>query len=102
MGPSKAPTKIEAEWMASVAEFGCVACLQDGHDTPCCVHHIVQGGRRLGHLYTIGLCPEHHKSDGRNVPSVHHQKRTFVERYGSELELLAWLQCELAVYDKVI
>jgi hypothetical protein len=101
MGPSKPATKIEREWMARASEHGCVACAKDGHETPCCVHHIVQGNRRLGHLFTIGLCPEHHKSDGRHVPSVHNQKRTFVQRYGSELELLAELQVTLGIYDKV-
>lgn len=102
MGPSKTATKMEREWMARVAELGCVACKQDRHETPCCVHHIIDGNRRLGHLFTIGLCPEHHKSDGRHVPSIHNQRRTFVQRYGTELELLAGLQVELGVYSKVI
>jgi len=101
MGPSKPATKIEREWMARASEHGCVACATDGPETRCCVHHLVRGNRRLGHLLTIGLCPEHHKSDGRHVPSVHNQKRTFVQRYGSELELLAELQVTLGVYDKV-
>jgi hypothetical protein len=102
MGPSRTPSKVERDWMARVADHGCVACEQDGHETPCCVHHICQGMRRLGHLFTIGLCPEHHKSDGQHVPSVHNQKRQFVQRYGSELELLAGLQVRLGTYDKVI
>ena len=65
------------------------------------MHHIVQGNRRLGHLFTLPLCPPHHQGDGRAVPSVHFTKRTFVQRYGSELELLAELQVELGIYDKV-
>jgi hypothetical protein len=87
--------------MSRIADTGCIACRKDGHDTPASVHHIVQGNRRLGHLFTIGLCPEHHKSDGRIVPSIHNQRRQFVHRYGSELELLAELQVALGVYDKV-
>ena len=99
MGPSKAPNKIEREWMALVADFGCVACKQDGHDSPASVHHITSGFRRVGHLATIGLCEPHHKGDGRVVPSVHFQKRTFSARYGSELELLAGLKVALGVFD---
>lgn len=101
MGPSKPPTKAEREWMARVADFGCVACRKDGHQSPASVHHIVQGNRRLGHLFTIPLCYAHHQGDGRQAPSVHFSKRTFVARYGSELELLAELQVQLGVYDKV-
>jgi hypothetical protein len=101
MGPSKPPTKTEREWMARAADLGCVACRKDGHQTPASIHHIVQGNRRLGHLFTLPLCPSHHQGDGRQVPSVHFTKRTFVQRYGSELELLAELQIELGIYDKV-
>ena len=101
MGPSKTPTRLEREWMTRITELGCVACRQDGHQTPASVHHIVQGNRRLGHLFTLPLCYLHHQGDGRQVPSVHGAKRTFVQRYGSELELLAGLQVALGVYDKV-
>ena len=100
MGPSKAPNKIEREWMALIAESGCVACLQDGHQSPASVHHIVQGNRRLGHLFTLPLCFLHHQGDGREVPSVHFTKRQFAARYGSELELLAGLKVRLGVFDK--
>lgn len=101
MGPSKTPTKVEAEWMQSIAELGCIACRKDGYSSPASVHHIISGGRRMGHLFTLPLCFLHHQGDGRQVPSVHFTKRTFVARYGSELELLAGLQCELGVYDEV-
>lgn len=102
MGPSKPATKTEREWMQRIADLGCIACRKDGTpDTPACVHHIISGSRRLGHLFTIPLCPEHHKSDGRHVPSIHNQRRTFAAKYGTELELLAELQIELGVYDKV-
>ena len=101
MGPSKAPTKTEREWMDWIAALGCIACRKDGiHDSPASVHHITSGFRRVGHLATIGLCEPHHKSDGRQVPSIHFQKRTFAARYGSELELLARLKVELGVFDR--
>ena len=87
--------------MDRISALPCIACEQDGHESPAGVHHIVQGNRRLGHLFTIPLCPIHHTGDGRIVPSVHGSKRTFVQRYGAELELLAALQVRLGVYDKV-
>lgn len=102
MGPSRTPNKLEREWMNRIADLGCVACKQDGIESRASVHHIIQGNRRLGHLYSIGLCYPHHQGDGRQVPSVHFTKRTFVQRYGSELELLAGLQVQLGVFDKVI
>lgn len=101
MGPSKPATTIEREWMARAADHGCVACAKDGISSPASIHHIVQGNRRLGHLFSLPLCPLHHQGDGRKVPSVHFTKRTFVQRYGSELELLAELQVTLCIYDKV-
>lgn len=102
MGPSRTPTKLEREWLSMVASYGCIACRKEGiTDVPACVHHIISGGRRMGHLFTIGLCYDHHQGDGRQVPSVHYQKRTFVQRYGSERELLAELQVALGVYDEV-
>lgn len=55
----------------------------------------------MGHLFTIPLCHSHHQGDGRQVPSVHFAKKTFVARYGSELELLAALQVELGVSIEV-
>ena len=102
MGPSRTPNKAEREWMALAADHGCVACLQDGHQTPASIHHIVQGNRRLGHMFSLPLCFAHHQGGGvTGVPSVHQAKRTFVNRYGSEMELLAALKVRLGVYDKV-
>ena len=101
MGPSKTANTAERDWMARITEYGCIACKQDGHETPAEVHHIIQGNRRLGHLFSLPLCPEHHRGDGRLVPSIHMRKRPFVARYGSELELLARLKVELGIYDEV-
>lgn len=101
MGPSKAPNMAERAWMDRIAELPCIACEQDGNERQASVHHIVQGNRRLGHLFTLPLCYQHHQGNGREVPSVHFAKRTFVQRYGAELDLLAKLQVRLGVYDKV-
>jgi hypothetical protein len=82
-----------------------VACLIKngaGQPQPCEIHHIVDKGYREhsgGDMATIGLCPWHHrgvKNDGMTTelmvewfgPSLALHKRRFVERFGSERELL--------------
>ena len=88
MGPSKTPTKAERDWLEAARAFGCIACRIDDVDSMANMHHIVSGNRRMGHLFSIPLCYEHHQGGGKRVPSVHMTKRSFVARYGTELELL--------------
>jgi len=89
------PTAEERAWMGFVAQFGCVVCwLQKKVKTPCAVHHIVEGGRRVGHLMTIGLCdPGHHQGaeEGSGKISRHPWKKRFEAAYGTEYELHAYL-----------
>lgn len=77
--------------MSAVVELGCIACFVIGKPgTPCEVHHMLEGGRRKGHMWTIGLCPAHHRG-GRNdaeIASRHPHHREFERRYGTEQELL--------------
>lgn len=86
-------TKAEREWMAAVSEIGCIVCLLQGRGyVPCAIHHLLtDGGRRIGHLSTIGLCdPGHHKgapADSGEV-SRHPNKARFEAKYGSEEYLL--------------
>lgn len=92
------PTVAERAWMDSLVEFGCVACWLDGMPSrPCAVHHILRGGRRIGHLHTIGLCdPGHHQGgEPLGLISRHPYKARFEAKYGTEAELLALLQREL-------
>ena len=66
----RTPTKEEADWMDSILEYGCIACRMDGNGiNPPCVHHILRGGQRIGHLFTIPLCPGHHVA-GTGAPGV--------------------------------
>lgn len=85
------PDKAERQWMSDVEEFGCIVCFLFGHVfTPCCVHHLLHGSVRRGHLHTIGLCPTHHNG-GHNTSlyvSRHPFRRAFEERYGTEQFLL--------------
>ena len=59
-----APTVAESAWMDSITALGCISCHIDGHpETPGAVHHILSGGRRMGHMHTICLCdPGHHQN----------------------------------------
>lgn len=51
---------------------------------------MLSGGRRLGHLFTLPLCYQHHRS-GRNddrVTSRDQSQRRFESRYGKESDML--------------
>ncbi len=79
-------TKAEREWMNAIAQMPCCVCGR----FPVQVHHLLSGGRRIGHLHTIPLCVEHHAggfNDARIV-SRHPYKRAFEARYGTEQQLL--------------
>jgi len=94
----RAPTKVEREWMDWIIARGCVACSTDGNPggRPTAVHHILRGGVRMGHLFTLPLCdPGHHQGGAwLGLISRHPDKATFESRYGLEMVLLAQLQYE--------
>lgn len=83
-------------------QIGCVCCLLDGRpETPPDIHHLVEGRKRLGDEATLGLCSWHHRGVPLDVsaketekilgPSLAISKRKFVERYGTERELLEFV-----------
>jgi len=85
-------TKGEARFQREVRELGCICCRLDMGitDSPCEIHHMLSGGRRMGELFVLGLCPLHHRG-GRNdaeVVSRDHSQRRFEARYGTEMSLL--------------
>jgi hypothetical protein len=84
------PTSEEREWMDRITAFGCIACYIDGHPgTPGAVHHLLRGGRRIGHLYSICLCdPGHHQNGHPDKISRHPWRVRFERQYGTESELL--------------
>lgn len=57
------PTAEEQRRIHAMMALGCVACACLGvpnlQFTEC--HHICEGNKRLGHLYTIPLCTGHHR-----------------------------------------
>lgn len=99
----RAPTVVEQKWMDAISRFGCVACWLDGRQPrPTAVHHILRGGRRIGHLFSLPLCdPGHHQNGAAlGLVSRHPFKARFEAKYGTELELLARLKKELGVYEE--
>ena len=80
----KQAKKKEREYMSKVASLGCWIC-----EAPANVHHIrpkgLGMGRRSSHYDTIPLCYFHHQGQG----GIHHNKKIFEEKYGTELEILA-------------
>lgn len=85
-------TKAESAWMDAICQLGCIICrLFHNVFSPAEPHHMLSGGRRRGHLFTIPLCFLHHRS-GRNdaqVVSRDQNQQRFEKRYGTEDSLLA-------------
>jgi len=84
-------TIAEQRWMDAITDLGCIVCAREGRGyVPACVHHLLRGGRRIGHLHTIPLCPAHHSGGVCNDEYVsrHPFKREFERRYGTEEQLL--------------
>lgn len=96
----RAPNAEERRWMDAIVASGCIACRMDSlpaKGLPCAVHHILRGGVRMGHLFTLPLCdPGHHQNGGEfGIVSRHPWKARFEARYGAEMALLARLRAEI-------
>ena len=92
--PNTAPNALEHQRIVRFADIGCIACYLDGHACePYDVHHLVEG-YRLGHRFTIPLCPCQHRGVPQGTaytlksPRLFDEKRDFTLRYGTERELL--------------
>lgn len=85
-------TKAEKLWMDDITAIGCVVCYLMGYrSTPGAVHHLLRGGRRIGHLSTICLCdPGHHQNPSAGSGKIprHPGKLRFEREYGTEESLL--------------
>lgn len=97
----RTPTVEERRWMRFIVEYGCIACRLDGlPPRPTAVHHILRGGSRMGHLFTLGLCDPGHHQGGQQFGMVsrHPDKARFEARYGTEQQLLEILQQAYAAH----
>jgi hypothetical protein len=96
------PTQDEAARMAAIKAGPCVACHQRGIRSWCPeVHHLLSGGRRIGHLATVGLCEWHHRAviawgcTGAEMrdhfgPSLNEGSKPFHAEFGSDAVLLGY------------
>lgn len=97
-------TKEESAWVDATKRNGCLCCMRRGYfpDEGTCVEadHLLSGGIRRGHLFTIGLCIWHHRGrllvQGWNH-AVHREKLgparsegsvPFEDMWGTDDELL--------------
>ena len=91
----KRPNKIERERLQAVADLPCYACFQDGLEVASEVHHIRSHtglGLKSSSFLTIPLCPRHHRY---GKVSVNVGKKAFVERYGTEQEIVEKVNREI-------
>lgn len=96
------PTKDEASRMDAVKQGPCVACHQRGIASWMPeIHHLLSGGRRIGHMATVGLCAWHHRAviswgcTGKEMrahfgPSLNEGSKTFHAEFGSDVLLLGY------------
>lgn len=101
------PTDEQAWRLVTVKKLSCICCMlnrEKGRPTAyfgaCDAHHLLSGGRRRGHDFTIGLCKWHHQADPPYAgmgerkaietfgPSVATGSKPFHVMYGRDDELL--------------
>ncbi len=96
-----APNAAERRWMDAIVAHGCIACRLDGMaPRPTCVHHILRGGQRMGHLFTLPLCDPGHHQGGQEAGLIsrHPWKARFEQRYGTEADLLTRVQLAIGPF----
>jgi|APHM01.1.fsa_nt_gi hypothetical protein len=104
VGKTKTPTRQERDHMETVQRLGCLACrIESGDRPPAEIHHVTDAGQRMGHRYVLPLCPHHHRSVSETGmrpseaeaiygPSLAQDKAGFTRHYGTEAELLRWVE----------
>lgn len=85
VGRSKPATKAEKERLQKLHELPCVCCHMRGigQPFPTEAHHLINGGRRRGHMESIPACRWHHRS--WCLPNTDIAEMT--EKYGPSLAL---------------
>ena len=103
-------TKADKARFLAFQEIGCVACAQDYRFALADAHHLLSGGRRKGHQYTIPLCPWHHRGvppEGFAIggaelilgPSLALSPKRFRDEYGDDDLLLTFTNERIAAYE---
>jgi hypothetical protein len=76
-------TKADLSRFQALERIGCIACHMQDRWTASDVHHVLSGGKRKGHQYTIPLCPWHH----RGVTSAGYSRKDMHDIAGPSLAL---------------
>lgn len=121
MGPTDRITPAHKQRFATMQELGCLISLVyfNHPGTPGQVHHIISGGRRLGHDATICMKPWYHQGEpptvryaGRLIqltvaqatyrygPSMAHNPSDFTHRFGTQDELLEMQDALIVAYRR--
>lgn len=109
------PTKAEQDRIDKFRWIGCVVShvFLGIRDVPYDVHHLVEGGKRMGHAFTIPLHPWFHRGvppEGMDViettafygPSLALNPKQFRERFGTDRELLDVTNALIAAHEKAM
>ena len=103
---TRAPTKYEAERIEAMKRLGCVACavLSIPYAHVEC-HHLLDGGVRMGHWFSIPLCAGHHRGaftalqrdllDENQQVAISDGRKRFSAIYGTERQLWERVQIRL-------
>jgi len=103
---SDAPTKAEQERIDRMKRLGCPACaFLEIVNVGCDLHHILIGGVRAGHWYSIFLCPGHHRGawspeqleliEPHQRVAISDGRKAFTRVYPSEREMWETVQRRL-------
>ena len=98
----KRPNLAERKWKQQVADYGCIACHQDGLNVPAEIHHIRKHtgmGLRPSHFDTIPLCSGCHRT---NKISVHLGKKAFEKKFGTEEQLQKQLRERIEQWNAIV
>lgn len=106
-------TKAQQARFDAIKASGCIVCALRGLNRVYPeIHHLLSGGRRRGHDFTIGLCPWHHRAvpfgDWMNHarcradlgPSLAEGSKTFHAEHGSDEYLLAAQNARIGVANE--
>lgn len=87
------PTQLHLARFAAMRAIGCLACRMNAlrglatasfRPKDLEIHHLLSGGRRIGHHATICLCHFHHQ--GKRLPFLEYGYKAQAEVYGPSLE----------------
>ena len=83
--------KADNKRMDALHRIGCLIAHMTGQPwTPACIHHCTRLGKR-DNQKTIPLSPQFHNRDAVFGESVHNGYKLFRDKYGSEHELLDYV-----------